>query len=188
MGLLVAGLLVFLGIHSISIVAPRWRAVQFARLGEMRWKGLYSLVSIAGFVALVYGYGIARQQPVVIYTPPAALRHLTMLFMLPVFPLLIAAYAPGYIRRAVKHPMLIAVIFWAIAHLLANGTLHDLLLFGAFLVWAVADLVSVAKRPAVAARTVSIANDVLAIVVGLGLYVLMLLWAHAVVIGVAPAG
>jgi uncharacterized membrane protein len=189
MSVFLAGLLVFLGIHSVSIVAPAWRDRQVARLGEGPWKGLYSLISIAGFVALIYGYGMARQDPTVIYSPPAELRHVTMLFMLPVFPLLIAAYVPGHIRRGLKHPMLLAVIFWAIAHLLANGTLDDLLLFGGFLVWAVADMVSASQRGRTpAAKAPSTIYDVIAVVVGLGLYAFVLLWAHAQVIGMAPVG
>jgi uncharacterized membrane protein len=191
MTIFVAGLLVFLGIHSVSIVAPRWRDAQATRMGEYRWKGLYALVSIASLVTMIYGYGIARQTPVVIYTPPLPLRHLTLLLMLPVFPLLIAAYLPGRVQRVTRNPMLLAVILWTASHLLANGTLNDLLLFGAFLVWAVADLISVSRRanvrpvPGVPA---SATNDVIIVVAGLGLYAFMLLWAHARVVGVSPLG
>ena len=95
---------------------------------------------------LIVGYGMARREPVVLYTPPAALRHLALLVMLPVFPLFFAAYFPGRIRSATRHPMLLAVKLWATAHLLANGTLADVLLFGAFLAWAVADRISVKRR------------------------------------------
>ena len=191
MTIFVAGLLVFLAIHSVSIVAPRWRDAQAGRMGENAWKGLYALVSIASLVAMIYGYGIARQTPVVVYVPPVALRHLTFLLMLPVFPLLIAAYLPGRIKRLSRNPMLLAVILWAVSHLLANGTLNDLLLFGGFLVWAVADLISVSRRahvrpvPSVPASPM---NDVIVVVAGLGLYAFVLLWAHARVIGVSPLG
>ena len=191
MPIFVAGLVVFLGIHSISIVAPRWRDAQAARIGENAWRGLYSLVSIVSFVAIVYGYGIARRAPVMVYVPPVALQHLTLLLMLPVFPLLIAAYLPGRVKRVARHPMLLAVILWAGSHLLANGTLNDVLLFGAFLVWAVADLISVSRRPnvrPVPSAPASVMNDVIVVVAGLGLYALTLLWAHAHVIGVAPLG
>jgi uncharacterized membrane protein len=190
MTIFVAGLLVFLGIHSVSIVAPRWRDAQAARMGN-GWRGLYSLISIVSLVTMIYGYGIARQTPVVVYAPPLPLRHLTLLLMLPVFPLLIAAYLPGRIKRLTRNPMLLAVILWAVSHLLANGTLNDLLLFGAFLVWAVADLISVRRRPnvrSVPGAPASAVNDVIIVVAGLGLYAFMLLWAHARVVGVSPLG
>jgi uncharacterized membrane protein len=189
--LFVTGLVVFLAMHSISIVAPRWRDAQVGRLGEGPWKGLYSVISIASLIAMIHGYGIARQTPVLLYLPPAGLRHLAFLLMLPVFPLLIAAYLPGRIRRAARHPMLLAVILWSLAHLLCNGTLNDVLLFGLFLVWALADLVSVSRRthvrpvPGAPARA---ANDAIALVVGLAVYALMLFWAHVHLIGVSPLG
>jgi uncharacterized membrane protein len=183
------GIVIFLGLHSVSIVAPEWRDAQVARLGERPWKGLYSVVSIIGFVLMLYGYGQARQSPVVLYSPSVALRHFTLLLMLPVFPLFIAAYMPGRIRTATKHPMLLAVQLWALAHLLANGTLNDLLLFGGFLAWAVIDHISVKHRAGV--RTVpgapaSPLNDVIVVVAGLALYVFTLLWAHLHIIGVSP--
>src|SRR5437868_5836855 len=118
MSLLVVGLILFLGIHSVSIVAPAWRDAQVERRGERLWKGIYALVSLVGLIVLIHGYGVARQTPVVLYTPPPALRHVALLLMLPVFPLLFAAYLPGRIQRAAKHPMLLAVKFWAAAHLL----------------------------------------------------------------------
>ena len=188
MSLLILGLVVFLGIHSVSIVAPGWRDAQVAQRGAGAWKGLYSLASLIGFVLLVVGYGQARLAPVVLYTPPAALRHLALLLMLPAFVLLLAAYLPGRIQIAARHPMLAAVKLWALAHLLANGTLADVLLFGAFLAWAVADRISVQRR---APRAVPGApawrwNDAIALLGGLALYVLMLLWLHAWLIGVAP--
>jgi uncharacterized membrane protein len=146
MTLLIIGLVLFLGIHSVSIFAPTWRDQQFAQRGEAAWKGVYSVVSLIGFVLLVYGYGAARQAPVVLYTPPAAMRHIALLLMLPVFPLLFAAYLPGRIKSAAKHPMLAATKLWALAHLLANGNLADVLLFGGFLAWAVADRISLKRR------------------------------------------
>jgi uncharacterized membrane protein len=189
MALFLVGLVIFLGLHSVSIVAPAWRDAQVARLGERPWKGLYAVVSIISFVLMLYGYGLARQSPVVLYSPPVALRHFTLLLMLPVFPLFIAAYMPGRIRTATKHPMLLAVQLWALAHLLANGTLNDLLLFGGFLAWAVIDHISVkhraSVRPVPGARAGPL-NDVIAVVAGLGLYAFTLLWAHLHVIGVSP--
>ncbi len=189
MSLFILGLVLFLGVHSVAIVAPAWRERQIAQRGEMAWKGLYSVVSLVGFVLLIYGYGIARQSPVVLWTPPAALRHLAMLLLVPVFPLLLAAYLPGRIKTAAKHPMLLAVKLWATAHLLVNGTLVAVLLFGAFLVWAVLDRIA-AKRRAVA-RVVpgappSVANDAIAVVGGLMIYGAFVVWGHLWLIGVSP--
>ena len=184
------GLVLFLGIHSVAIVAPAWRDVQAARRPGA-WKAIYSVVSIAGFVLLIYGYGLARQTPVVVWTPPTAMRHIALLLMLPVFPLLFAAYLPGRIKTAVKHPMLLAVKFWALAHLLANGTLVDIILFGAFLAWAVLDRIAVKKRAAprvTPGAPPSAINDVIALVGGLAVYVLFVMWAHRWLIGVAPVG
>ncbi|MBC7955765.1 MAG: NnrU family protein [Cytophagales bacterium] len=187
MSLLVLGLLLFLGIHSVAIVAPAWRDTQAAR-NEKAWKGIFALVSLAGFVLLVYGYGLARQSPVVLYTPPAGMRHLVMLLMLPVFPLLLAAYLPGRIKTLAKHPMLLATKLWALSHLLVNGTLADVLLFGGFLVWAIADRISLKRRPvrAVPGAPPSPANDAIVVVVGLALYGLFVWRAHAWLIGVSP--
>ena len=192
--LLVLGLALFLGVHSISIIAPGWREAQIAQRGEPTWKGLYSVVSIASFGLLIYGYGLARQSPVVLYTPPVATRHISLLLMLAFFPLLFAAYLPGRISAIAKHPMLLAVKLWALAHLLANGTLHDVILFGSFLAWAVADRISVKRRTvASAARGPAMApaspmNDLIAVVGGLVAYAVFVLWAHLKLIGVAPLG
>ena len=187
--LFIVGLVLFLGIHSVSIVARGWRDAQIAQRGEGAWKGFYSIVSLLGFVLLIYGYGVARQTPVVLYTPPSALRHLALLLTLPVFPLLFAAYLPGRIQAAAKHPMLLAVKFWATAHLLANGTLVDVLLFGAFLVWAVLDRIAVKRRAvpsAVPGGRPRPANDVIALIGGLAIYGVFLFWGHAWLIGVSP--
>ena len=189
MALFIVGLLLFLGVHSVSIVAPAWRDAQLAQRGEAVWKGAYTLVSLIGFGLLIYGYGVARQAPVVLYTPPPALRHVALLLMLPAFPLLLAAYLPGRIKTAAKHPMLLSVKLWATAHLLANGTLVDVLLFGSFLAWAVADRIAVKRRAVphvVPGAPPSPANDLIAIVGGLAIYVLFVLWAHRWLIGVSP--
>jgi uncharacterized membrane protein len=190
---LVLGLIAFLGIHSVSIVAPAWRTATLARLGEKPWKGLYSIASGVGLALIVVGFGIARRDPIVLYTPPAGLRHLALLVMLPVFPLFFAAYFPGRIRAAAKHPMLLAVKLWALAHLLANGTLADVLLFGGFLAWAVADRISVKRRSPVDAHEVPAAparpaNDAIAIVGGLLVYVALVFWVHRWMTGVSPLG
>jgi uncharacterized membrane protein len=190
MAWLILGMALFLGMHSVSIVAPGWRDAQVARRGELPWKGVYTVVSIVGFVLLVVGYGAARQSPVVLYDPPAWARHATLLLMLPVFPLFVATYLPGRIKAAVKHPTLVAVKLWAVAHLLANGTLADVLLFGGFLAWAVADRISMKHRvqralPGAPPRP---ANDLIAIVAGLVLYGVFVTWGHRWLIGVSPLG
>jgi uncharacterized membrane protein len=188
MTLLIIGLILFLGIHSVSIVAPGWRDAQVAARGEATWKGIHTVASAIGLGLLIYGYGLARQAPVVLYTPPAALRHVALLLLVPVFPLLFAAYLPGRLKTAAKHPMLLAVKFWALAHLLANGTLADVLLFGGFLAWAVADRISLKRRPAraVPGAPAGRANDAIAIVGGLALYLATMMFLHRWLIGVAP--
>jgi uncharacterized membrane protein len=133
MTLLLIGLALFLGIHSVSIVAPSARDRWAASLGTNAWRGIYSLISLAGFVLLIHGYGLARQAPVLLYAPQLWMRHVMLVLMLPVFSLLLAAYLPGRIKAAVKHPMLVAIKTWALAHLLVNGMLADVLLFGGFL-------------------------------------------------------
>lgn len=187
---LILGLVIFLGAHSVSIVAPRWRDSMVARLGEKSWKGLYSVISLIGFVLLVQGYAAARLEPVVLYVPPAWTRHLAALLLLPVFVLLIAYALPGRIRTATKHPMLVATKLWALAHLLANGMLADVLLFGSILAWAVVDRISVGRRPprAVPGAPAGRFNDLIAVVAGIALYGVFAMYLHARWIGVAPFG
>jgi uncharacterized membrane protein len=189
MSLLIVGLVLFLGVHSVAIVSPAMRAGTVSRMGEPAWKGLYALVSLVGFVLLCYGFGLARQAPVVLYSPPTWLRQVALIVMLPVFPLLIAAYMPGRIKTAAKHPMLAAVKFWAFAHLLANGLLADVLLFGGFLAWAVVDRISLKRRsspPVLRTAPPGPWNDVIAVVLGLAIYALMIGWAHMRLFGVSP--
>lgn len=188
MTLLIIGLLVFFGIHSMSIVAEPTRDRLRARLGEGGWKGLYSLLSVVGLALLVYGYGEARMAPQILYIPPPWLRHVAMLLLLPVFVLLLATYLPGRIKSTVKHPTFAAIKLWALAHLLANGMLADLLLFGAFLAWGVAGRISMKRRTSrpLPGPAPSVLNDVIAVLAGLGLYVVFVLWGHAWLIGVAP--
>ena len=188
MGVLVLGLVLFFAAHSVSIVNEAWRDRMVARYGERAWQGGYALVAIVGFVLLVWGYGLARQEPVVVYTPPAWLRHVALLLLVPVFPLLLAAYLPGRIQTATKHPMLAATKLWAFAHLLANGMLADVLLFGVFLIWAVIDRISMKRRvprPVPGAPPAK-ANDLIALVAGLILYAVFVFWLHAWLIGVSP--
>ena len=192
MTLLVLGLVIFLGVHSVRIVADEWRGTQIAKLGAKKWKRIYALVSIVGFVLIVYGYGVARQTPVVLYTPPVWMRHLGSLLTVPAFILLTAAYVSGTrIKRAVGHPMVLAVKVWAVAHLLANGTLADWVLFGSFLVWAVFDYRAARRRDRVEER-VYIAGppvkDAIAVVVGIVTWAVFALWLHGPLIGTRPFG
>src|ERR1700692_1778308 len=144
--MLVAGLILFFGPHSVAVVAPGWRNRMLMHLRAGSWKGVYSLISAAGLALMVLGFAQARGTPIVLYRSPAWLHYVTWLMMLPVFPLLLAAYLPGRIKTAAKHPMLAAVKIWATAHLLVNGTLADVLLFGSFLVWAIVVRISLKRR------------------------------------------
>ncbi len=192
MNLLILGLVIFLGVHSLRIFAAPWRDATRPRLGEGAWKGLYSLVSLAGFVAICWGYGLARQAPVTLWVPPLGMRHAASLLTLGSFVLLAATYVPRNVFKARwGHPMLLGTKLWAVAHLLANGTLADVLLFGGFLAWAVA-LYIVSRRhdrthgttyPA-ASRT----GTAVTVLVGGASWVVFALWAHGLLIGVRPFG
>jgi uncharacterized membrane protein len=186
MTLLLAGLVIFLAVHSISIVNDDWRNHMVQRLGTWTWKGLYGVIALIGLVLIVRGYGLARVDPLILYTPPPALRLAAVILLLPVFPLLFATYLPGRISTATRHPMLVATKLWATAHLLANGTLADVLLFGSFLAWAVVDRISLrhrSPRPVPGVPPTRF-NDVLATVLGLALYAAFVLWLHQRLIGV----
>jgi len=188
---LILGLVLFFSAHSLSMVRPAWRAQAVARFGEGPFKLAYSLVSALGLWLVVIGYGAARAtDPVLLYQPPVWLRHVSLLLMLPVFTLVLAAYLPGRIRQTLKHPMLIGVFLWALAHLLANGTLADLLLFGSFLVWALADLVSLGRRGAapVPGAPPGKWNDLIAILGGLAIYGAFIAFLHRWLMGVPPIG
>ena len=192
MGLLIAGLFVFLGLHSLRMVAGDWRARQMARLGEGPWKAIYSLLSIAGFVLLIWGFGEARQHPHVLYAPPMGLRHANALFTLVAFVLVAAAYVPrNHLKAKLGHPMYAGIKIWALGHLLATGMLHDVVLFGAFLIWAIAGF-SVSRRrdrkAAVAYPAGTIVGDLLALAIGTALWAAFAFWLHAKWIGVAPFG
>jgi uncharacterized membrane protein len=187
---LILGLVLFLGIHSISIVALPARNAMAAKMGEWPFKGLYALIAIVGFVLIVLGYGQARLDPTILYTLPDWTRHIAMLLMLPAFPILLATYLPGRISQTLGHPMLVAVKIWALAHLLVNGTLADVLLFGGFLAWAVADRISMKRRPQrdILRAPRSGFNDVIAVVGGLGIYLAFVFWLHTAWIGVPVVG
>ena len=206
---LVLGLLVFLGVHSTRIVAVGWRSRTIARMGPMPWKAVYSLVSIAAFVLIVWGYGQARQQ-VPLWVPPAFMRHVTALLMLPVFILFVAAYVPrNGIKARLGHPQILSVKLWAFAHLLSNGNLADVLLFGSFLVWAIFDFraakardrdvaraqddpwnaptgLSPLRTPMPAPEASRTRGTIICVVLGLAVYAAFVFGLHAMLIGVKP--
>jgi uncharacterized membrane protein len=186
MNTLITGLIIFFAVHSISIINDAWRNRMAEKTGEWTWKGIYGLVAVIGLILIIRGYGLARLEPLVLYSPPQWLRYPALLLLLPVFPLLLAAYLPGRIQRATKHPMLAAVKLWATAHLLVNGTLPDVVLFGSFLVWAVADRISLkhrAPRPVPGIPETRF-NDGFTVVIGLVCYAVFVLWLHTWLIGV----
>jgi len=189
---LIVGLLVFLVPHSIGLAAPQWRARYVARLGEKPWKGLYSLVSLVGFVLIIWGYGHARASPVTLFTPAAWTRHAAALLTVIAFVLIAAAYVPRTkIKAALGHPMTAGVALWAFAHLLANGQLHDVVLFGAFLVWSVATFVIRRSRDRESGTTYppgTVAKDAIAIIAGIVVSVGFALYLHGPLIGVRPFG
>ncbi len=192
MELLIAGLLLFIGAHSVRIFADDWRSSMITRLGEKPWKGLISVVSLAGFVLMILGYDATRSAPIPIYEPPFWLRHVAVLLMLLSSILMVAAYVP---RNALKpkmgHPMVLSVKTWAFAHLLANGTLADLLLFGSFVIWAVLDFRISRRRDraqGVSYAEGTLANTLIAVIGGVGLWAAFAFWLHARWVGVAPLG
>ena len=190
MTILVLGLIVFIGAHAFTMARePRARAI--ARLGEGPYKGFYSLVSLIGLVLIVWGFGQYRAGGYVqVWNPPVWTRHIAIPLVWVAFVAFAAAYLPGRIRRTLKHPMLAGLKIWALAHLLANGDLGSMLLFGALLAWAVAARVSTKRRDEVldhggpAAAPASWRNDVLAILIGTVLYLVFLIWLHPLLIGV----
>ncbi len=180
MTILLLGLVIFFGVHSISLISRPWRDRLAARVGAVPWMIAYSLASILGLALIIWGYGLAAADPVRLYRPTAGLQQVTMLMLLPVFPLVFAAYLPGRIQSATRHPMLLAVILWSAAHLLANGMLADVLVFGTFLAWAIAVRVSLARRvikPMFGAPATKM-NDVIAVLAGLTVHTAFLFFLH----------
>jgi uncharacterized membrane protein len=187
---LIGGLALFIVVHLVP-TRPALRAALVGRLGPGLYRGLFSLVSIAGLGLIVLGYGqmqgLGRGNPQ-LWVPPVWIKHVVFLLMIPAMILLVAAYVPSRIRSAVGHPMLAAIKIWAFAHLLANGDLASVLLFGSLLGFAVYDRISVAGRPSPGplgdARGGAI-QDILVVVAGLAVYALLLFWGHAKLTGVA---
>ena len=192
MTVLLAGLVIFLGAHSVRIFGEGWRSRTIDRLGANAWKGLYSLVSGIGLVLIIWGFGLARQQPVQVWSPPTGMRHLASLLILVSFVLLAAAYVPGNrIRARLRHPMVLGVKLWALAHLLANGNLAHITLFGAFLVWAVFDFRAARGRDRLAGTAPepgSAGATGVTVAIGVGAWIAFSLWLHGLLIGVRPFG
>ena len=190
MTMLILGLVIFLGVHSVRIVGEDWRTRTVARLGDKAWKGIYTLLSIAGLVLIVWGYGQARLLPVPLWAPMAWTRHLAALLTLVSFIVLFAAYVPGNsIKARLHHPMVLGVKVWALAHLVANHTLADALLFGGFLLWAVLCFRAARARDR-AAGTVyapgALVPTLVTVVVGTVAWAVFAFWAHGALIGVRP--
>lgn len=192
MALLVAGLAIFIGIHSIRVVAAPWREAQIERFGMPAWRGFFALFSILGIVLIVWGYGLARRYPVPIWLPPFGMAHVTALLTAIAFVMIAAACVPGnHIKRTLGQPFMSGVALWAFAHLLANGTLHAIVLFAALLVWALVKLRADRRRDREAGVVYApgtLARDALVVVIGLVAWAVFAFWLHGVLIGVRPLG
>jgi uncharacterized membrane protein len=192
MTLMILGLVLFLGTHSVRIFADDWRTKRIGAMGEGPWKAIYSVLAIAGFVLIAWGYGEARTAATVLYTPPVWTRHLAALLTLPAFILLAASKVSGSrIKAAVGHPMVAGVKIWAFAHLISNGTLADVVLFGSFVVWAVLDYAAAKRRDRAGRVTYTVgplSRDAIAVVIGTIAWLVFALWLHGPLIGVRPFG
>jgi uncharacterized membrane protein len=189
---LLAGLLIFLGAHSVRVFADSWRGQMRDKLGVQAYRGLYAMLSLAGFVLIVWGFGIARQTPVQLWMPPVGMRHLAALLTLLAFVLLASAYVPGnMIKARVHHPMVAGVKLWAFAHLLANGTLAHVLLFGSFLAWSVLLFIASRKRDRREGTVYAVGqtgSTGVAVAIGVASWIAFTLWLHGWLIGVRPFG
>ncbi len=190
--ILIVGLFLFLGGHSVRIFAEDWRGATIARIGPMPWKGIYSVVSIVGFIVLIWGFRVARADTVVLYSPPVWTRHVAALLMMVSFVLLVAAYVPhNAIKARLHHPMVLGVKTWAFAHLLANGVAADVLLFGAFLAWALLSYRAARQRDRAAHTVYPPGNAVwtaMTIAIGLVAWSVFAFFLHGPLIGVRPFG
>lgn len=185
--ILILGLILFFGIHTVRIAAPQWREAQIAKIGAGPWRGLYSLISAVGFVLIVWGYSRARLETTFLYDPPVWLRHIAILLMLISFIcLMVYVFPAGRLKPLLKHPMLAAVKTWAVAHLLANGDSASVILFGVVLAWAVADRISVGRRGLALPAPGPVTWDIAAVVVGAALWGLFIWRLHVWLIGVSP--
>ena len=193
LAIMIIGLAIFLGAHTLVALRPQ-RAAVIARVGEGPYKGLFALASLIGI--LLIGYGFARYRAagyIDIWVPPHWIRHVTEALVWPAIILVVAAYVPSNIKRVLQHPMLAAVKLWALAHLLANGDLGSIILFGSILAWAVYDRIAVKQRgeaaaPAAIAPSGGYRNDFIVVVAGTLLYFALGFWFHPWVIGVPAFG
>ena len=196
---LILGLILFLGAHSVRIWADGWRNQTIEAYGEKAFKGVYALVSILGFYLLVVGYGEARLQTVALWSPPIFTKHISMLLMLLSSILLIATYIPrNHFKMRLRHPMVLSVKVWALSHLLANGNLADLVLFGSFLIWAVLNFRSARALDREQVQILDAIEDaplrpnlfatLIALFGGMALWALITFVLHVKVVGVAPMG
>lgn len=187
------GLIIFLGTHSVRIVAEPWRTATLRRIGEGRWKGVYSLVSIVGFALLIWGFGMARQHPIPVWQPPFWTRHLAALMTLIAFVMITAAYVPrNFLKAAMHDPMILGVKVWALAHLLTNGNFAEIILFGSFLVWAIFNFKAARKRrkatgvPRGNDGSTTAAGTIMTIVIGAVAWAAFAFFLHRWMIGVQP--
>jgi uncharacterized membrane protein len=191
LALLVLGLILFLGPH-VFITMRSQRDMAVARMGEWPYKGLFAVVTIVGLFVLAKGFALYRDAgPIEVWDPPNWTRHITVALMWPAVILVTAAYIPGDIKRTLKHPMLVGVKLWAVAHLISNGDLGSIILFGSFLAWAVFDRISLKRRPDAGAPPIPVGgpgNDLIAIAVGIVAYLALAFAFHPVVIGVPVFG
>lgn len=188
MALLILGLVLVIGMHSLKIVLPNWQSDLTRRIGRGPYIGLYSFVSTIGLVLIVWGFARAWQAPVFLYTPPSWGRHVTLLLMLPALILVFASIFPiGRIKRLVGHPLLIATMLWGLGHLFANGDLAGVVLFSAFFAWAVIDRIMQPAESSVTTNEVSSGHwDLAAVFAGAALYAVLLAGLHYWVFGVSP--
>ncbi|MCG2594573.1 NnrU family protein [Ramlibacter sp. XY19] len=190
---LVVGLVLFLGAHSVRVFAEGWRTAMLAKVGERTWKGGYTVVSLLGFGLVLWGFRQARQDPTVLWPhAPTWVAHAVGLLVLVAFVLLAAAYVPGnQLKAKLHHPMVLSVKLWALAHLVANNTLADLVLFGSFLLWAVLDF-SAARRRDRREGTVypagTAGRTAVTVVIGVVAWAVFAFWLHAAWLGIAPMG
>ena len=192
MALLILGLVLFLGVHSTRVFADGWRSSMIARLGPVQWKGLYAAISIVGFVVLIYGYRLARQETMVLWTSPDWMKHVTALLTVFAFILFVSAYVPhNSFKARLHHPQVLGVKVWALAHLLATGIAAGVVLFGGFLIWAVLSFRAARQRDRLAGTVYPPGNAVgtsIAIAVGLIAWSVFALLLHGPLIGVRPLG
>lgn len=192
MALLILGLLIFLGVHSTRIVADPWRAQMIQRIGPMPWKGLYTVFSIVGFILLVVGFRQARHETTVLYVTPDWMKHVTAVLMMVSMILFVAAYVPkNWFKAKFHHPQVLSVKSWAFAHLLSVGVVADVVLFGAFLVWAIV-LFAVSRRRDRENNVVyppgNAIGTTLTLALGLVAWSIFALLLHGPLIGVRPLG